>query len=65
MRAGQYLRRLNNAWCFRYRFAPRLVAFGLSGELIRSLFTSRLGVFLELMKIVDMRIDVDRPDKED
>jgi len=26
---------------------------------------SRLGVFLELMKIVDMRIDAERPDKED
>ncbi len=26
---------------------------------------SRLGVFLELMKIVDMRIDAERPDNED
>lgn len=58
MRAGRYLRRRNNTWFFRYRFASRLAACGLSGELIRTLRTSDRRVAGFRARVLALRLEV-------
>ena len=57
MRAGRYLRRRNNTWFFRYRFASRLAACGLSGELIRTLRTSDRRVAAFRARMLALRME--------